>query len=99
MRRHARLVFAFLAAACTGCVVYPRQVSTYDAHCGATAQRLELDAVLLLDCESTGDNEACLIAIVGVGAATTVISSSIVIVGNIVFSLREQDACTAKARA
>jgi hypothetical protein len=90
------LALAFLAAACTGCIVYPKKVSFYDEDCHVTAHQLTLDAELFWgDCRgnTAAEAEACLLIIAGSGVASAVISGSIVVVGNTLYWLEKQDRC------
>ena len=89
--RHFAL--AVLAAACTGCIVYPKQVSVYDRECGVRSHKLTLGAEYLWgDCPA-GSEEGCLAIILGTAAVTTVVSGSIVIVGNTIYWLEKQGRC------
>ena len=90
------LALAVLAAACSGCIVYPRQVSTYDADCRVRSHKLTLEAEFLWgDCHGgTGEEtEVCLLIIAGSGVASAVISGSIVVVGNTLYWLEKQGRC------
>jgi hypothetical protein len=92
------LVLAFLAAACTGCIVYPKEVSVYDRDCGVRSKKLTLEAGLVLsDCHAnTADQaEVCLLVIAGSAVVSTVISGSIVVVGNTIYWLEKQGRCQA----
>src|SRR6185436_17062241 len=94
MRRWCGVAFAFVAtAALSGCIVYPKKVTEYDHDCRITRQHLTLEYEYLWgDCPA-GDEEACLAIIVGTGAVSTVVSGSIVIVGNTLYWLEEQGRC------
>jgi hypothetical protein len=90
------LVLAFLVAACTGCIVYPKKIQVYDPDCRVTSYKLTLDAEFLWgDCNgrTAEEAEACLLIIAGTGAASTAISGSIMVVGNTLYWLEKQGRC------
>ena len=91
-----KVLVCLLCAACTGCIVYPKQVSVYDRDCGVRSHKLTLEAEYLLgDCPNStaAEAEACLAIIVGSAAISTVISGSIVVVGNTIYWLEKQGRC------
>ncbi len=80
----------------SGCVVYPKEVRTYDPKCNIETRRLELrtEGVNVYCSGSSGrDAGACAVALIAVGAATAIVSGSIVVVGNFVYWLEELGTC------
>jgi hypothetical protein len=84
-----------LAASLSACVVVPATVTRYDPECRIIARHMTLHPVQLA---SIGGcvNHGCvaLVAVAGAtAAASTVISGSIAIVGNVVYWLEERGQC------
>jgi hypothetical protein len=95
-----KAISALAALSLQGCVVYPTTVEYFDEKCQIMTRRMELDATAVGSLNKCG-NEACRGEILGevvTVAASTVISGSIVVVGNVVYSLQRDKACK-KARA
>ena len=88
-----------VACGLTGCIAYPKKVAVYDAECRVTRQQLTLEYEYLSGNCPAGDEKACLAIIVGTGAVSTVISGSIVIVGNTLSWLERQGRCEETARS
>lgn len=88
-----------IVALVSGCVFYPREVDYYDAECDITTRRLVLDTVVIEgSCAGTNsydpnNDKACLALIVAVGAASAIVSGSIVVVGNTVSWLEKTGRC------
>lgn len=87
-----------LAAACLllqACVMVPRTNYSYDAECRVVARQMTLEPVQvagIAGCSNSGC--AHLLVLAGAtAAASTVVSGSIVIVGNIVYWLEKQGRC------
>lgn len=81
-----------------GCAVSPRTVQTYDAECQTYQRSATLTARPLqgLDGSCMRQPGLCVPMLVTAGvvtAATTVISGSVVIVGNVVYWLERQAGC------
>jgi len=76
-----------------GCIAVPRQVEYYDADCNIVSRKMVLDspvhAVGIVNCS----NRECLAVILGVTAASMIVSGSIVVVGNTVYWLEKQGRC------
>lgn len=93
-RPHCILPFA-LAAALPACVVVPRTIAMYDAECHIVARYMTLQPVQLASISGCS-NEGCLTLIAAASAtaaASTVISGSIAVVGNVVYWLEKQGQC------
>jgi hypothetical protein len=88
---------AVTAAATFGCA-YPRTVHVYDEACQITARQMVLDVTDLQTIQSCSGNH-CVFQLVGqaaVLAASTVISGSIVVTGNVVYWLEKKRDCRPK---
>ena len=96
---HAAIASALLAWSLAGCVVVPRTVMHYDPGCRIVAKQMTLDAVqvgYIAGCS----NSACLtiLGVAGVtAAASTVISGTIAVIGNVVYWLERQGQCASAA--
>jgi hypothetical protein len=98
-----RAASAFLVAAVAvplaACVVVPRTVLQYDPECRILARQMTLQPVQLASlggCANSGC--AALLGVVGVtAAASTVISGSIAVVGNVVYWLERRGQCARAA--
>ena len=93
---HARAVPVVALAALLGaCVVVPRTTARYDPECHVVARQMTLQPLQLASiagCANSGC--AALAGFVGAtAAASTVISGSIAIVGNVVYWLEKQGNC------
>lgn len=81
-----------------GCVVVPRQTTSYNEDCQIVQKHLKLGVALLtdkppLDCSNEKECAMLLAVYAGVAAGTAVVSGSIVLVGNTVYWLEEQGRC------
>jgi hypothetical protein len=92
----ARRTAAVLAAAVlTGCVVLPVTTTGYDPHCRAATHQVVLQPVqigAIQGCANQGCQALVLAAAVSV-AATTIVSGSIAIVGNVAYWAEERASC------
>ncbi len=98
IKQAAILVLSFAISAC---VVYPEVTQYYDADCQIVARQLELNADQLANADCSGGGAfsgACWAALLGVGAASAIVSGSIVVVGNTVFWLEKKGKCITKSR-
>jgi hypothetical protein len=89
------LAAAALAVALSACVVVPRTVYNYDTECRILAKQMTLQPVQIGYIAGCA-NEACvtLLAVAGVtAAASTVISGTIAVAGNVVYWLERQGNC------
>ena len=79
----------------TGCVATPRQIEYYDAGCEIQSRKLVLEIQPLgnLNCTQSRD---CMGAVLAISASSTIISGSIVVVGNTVYWLEKIGKCAAK---
>jgi hypothetical protein len=95
MRLPLLLILLPLAAGSSGCIVYPKKVDLYDSECELHSHMVELDATLIMDCDGVPGDEAayCAAVVVGVGAATGLVSGSIMVVGNTYYYLDRQRRC------
>ncbi len=90
-----RLAAAAACALLASCVMVPRTVHGWDPECRVTVRRMELQPVQLASIQHC-HNEGCLVLLAAAGAtaaASTVISGSITIVGNVVYWLEERGNC------
>ena len=95
MKLAAPLFAVALAASLSACVMVPRTVVRYDPECHIVARQMTLDAVQIASLGGCS-NHGCvtLLAVAGAtAAASTVISGSIAIVGNVVYWLERQGQC------
>ena len=90
VRARASLLCALLLE---GCIVYPRAVSEpAPASCRLVSRQLRLDAVALeLPCNA--EPFTCLLGLILLGGGSTVVSGSIVLVGNTVHWIERQGRC------
>jgi hypothetical protein len=95
VNRLARLLPLVLAATLSACVVVPATVTRYGPQCRIIARHMTLHPVQLASIGGCS-NDGCLaiVALAGAtAAASTVISGSIAIVGNVVYWLEERGQC------
>jgi hypothetical protein len=95
VNRLARFLPLALAAALSACVVVPATVMRYDPECRIVARHMTLEPVQVASIGGCS-NDGCLalLAVAGAtAAASTVISGSIAIVGNVVYWLEERGQC------
>jgi len=88
---------AVAAAASFGCA-YPRTIHVYDEECQITARQMVLDVADVNTISSCSGNH-CVVQLVGQAAllaASTVISGSIVVTGNVVYWLEKKRDCRPK---
>ncbi|KQU71359.1 hypothetical protein ASE08_00235 [Rhizobacter sp. Root16D2] len=88
---------AVAAAASFGCA-YPRTIHVYDEACQITARQMVLDVADVNVISSCSGNH-CVVQLVGQAAllaASTVISGSIVVTGNVVYWLEKKRDCRPK---
>ena len=93
-RSKALTIAAFLLVA--GCVSTAREVEYYDADCEIKSKKLVMDTQPLgsLGCTQSRD---CLAATLVIGAGSTIIAGSIVVVGNTVYWLERVGKCAARS--
>ena len=86
----------------SGCVVYTKKIEYY-TECEVKAKKLVLETEAMKGACSanSGDPEgkACLGGLIALGAASAIISGSIVVVGNTVYWLEKEGKCLAKPKA
>jgi len=86
------LTASLLAA---GCVSTAREVEYYDADCEIQSRKMVLDVQRLGNLNCTRSRE-CLATTLVIGAGSTLIAGSIVIVGNTVYWLERVGKCAAR---
>lgn len=98
MRAIAKVGIILCAASLCGCVFYPQRVAYYDEDCGVRSHKLRLEAEVIgnLDNCQGEQAKACLVVIAAVASASAVVSGSIVIVGNTIYWLERQGACSTR---
>jgi len=90
------LVPAVLAI--SGCVVVPVTVEGFDPDCRVVTHHMELQPVQVNAIGRCGD-AGCAALVLGVGAASAIISGSIVVVGNIAYWAEHRTNCVAPPAA
>ena len=85
----------FTVASLSACIVVPKTITSYDTGCQIITKRVELQPVQVGAMERCGGKEcgAVLAAYGVVAVASTVVSGSIAVVGNVVFWMEEQGRC------
>ena len=86
---------ALTALLLQGCVMVPRTVEGYDAQCHTQARHMVLDAVQVGSVGSCSNQGCVVVATVAAvsAVASTVVSGSIVVVGNAAYWLQKQGRC------
>jgi hypothetical protein len=101
----SRLVPALAAGLlAAGCVVVPVTRDSYDDECKVATHRMELTTVQLKEVYgcSTQVNllgPFCVLGAVGLATVSTVVSGSVVVVGNVAYWTERRAACVAPALA
>jgi hypothetical protein len=92
--RHTLLFFTLLVSI-SACVVVPKHVTYQDADCHATKHRLELTIadINFFNGGCSGNCGDWLGFMIITGAASSVVSGSIAVIGNTLFWLEELDDC------
>ena len=93
--RVPRALCAALVASLQACVVVPRTTEVYDERCRVASKQMDLEAVQIAAIQGCS-NSGCGVLLAAAGApavASTVISGSIVVVGNVVYWLEKQGRC------
>ena len=95
----SRSTFAILAAGllASGCVILPVTTESYDPDCRFVTHHMALKAVevdRIRNCSSNGCGAVILLGL-GVAAATTIVSGSVVVVGNVVYWAEHRVNCPA----
>jgi hypothetical protein len=93
--RSAHLPALALAMLTSACVVVPRTIARYDPECHVVARQMTLQPLQVASiggCVNSGCG-ALLVAAGATVAASTVISGTIAIVGNVVYWLEKQGNC------
>jgi len=84
----------------SGCVVVPVDRESYDDDCRLATHRMELTTVQIQGvhgCRRDGDylGPLCVLGAVGLATVSTVVSGSVVVVGNMVYWTERKAACIA----
>jgi hypothetical protein len=82
-----------LVASVSACVVYPKAGPDHLSKCGRVSRHLELDKIDGDASRCVQERPSCLGALIVIGAATTIVSGSIVIIGNTIFWMEESAEC------
>jgi hypothetical protein len=86
---------AVLAAlALSGCVIVPVTVDGYDPDCRVVTHHMALQPVQVNAIARCGDG-ACAAIVLGVSAASAIVSGSIVVVGNVGYWAEHRASCVA----
>ena len=78
----------------SGCVVVPVTTDSYDPDCRVVTHHMELQPVQVNAMGRCGDG-ACAAIVLGVTAASAIVSGSIVVVGNIAYWAEHRANCVA----
>jgi len=86
----------------SGCVVVPMNRESYDDDCKVATHHMELTTVQLHDVYGCGSQvhfvgDLCVLGAVGLATVSTVVSGSIVVVGNVAYWTEHAAACAAPA--
>ena len=96
--RASAIAIAIVSCALTSaCVVVPVTTEDYDAECQAVTRHMELKTVQVVainQCNGQGC-QVVVIAALGVTAASAIVSSSIVVIGNMVYWAERRTGCPA----
>ena len=98
LRRGAPAPFFVAGLACllvSGCISTAREVEYYDADCEIQSKKLVMETQPLGNLSCTQSRE-CLATTLVIGAGSTIIAGSIVVVGNTVYWLERVGKCVAK---
>jgi hypothetical protein len=82
-----------------GCVMVPRTVASYDPSCQVVMRKMELQAVQIASIQGCS-NQGCVVLIGAAAvtaAASTAISGSIMVLGNMAYWLEERGQCLARS--
>ena len=87
--------FLFLAAlSLSGCVVVPITVEGFDPDCRVVTHHMELQQTQVSAMARCSDN-GCAALVLGVEAASAIVSGSIVVVGNVAYWAEHRANCVA----
>ena len=88
-------LFAAASLLLAGCVATPREIEYYDTGCEIQSKKLVLETQPLGNLSCTQSRE-CLATTLVIGAGSTIVSGSIVVVGNTVYWLERVGKCVAR---
>jgi len=94
MKTFRSLLCAIVAVLLAGCVVVPVRVADYDPECRVMTHHMELQPVQLQAIGRCGDGY-CAALVLGVSAASAIVSGSIVVAGNIAYWAEHRANCLA----
>ena len=89
-----RVLLALAALPIAGCVVVPVTVEGFDPDCRVVTHHMVLQPVQVNAIGRCGDG-ACAAIVLGVSAASAIVSGSIVVVGNIAYWAEHRANCVA----
>ncbi len=89
-----RPLLALAALSVSGCVMVPVTVEGFDPDCRVVTHHMELQPVQLQAIGRCGDGY-CAALVLGVSAASAIVSGSIVVVGNIAYWAEHRANCIA----
>ncbi len=95
MHSNYQMIIMVIAASVfvSSCVVYPKKVEFYDPECEIIVKKLTLKVEMTQNICSF--EEECLM-ILGISAASAVVSGSIVVIGNTIYWLEKVGKCVVK---
>lgn len=96
MRTLRLLLPAFGSVLLAGCVMVPVRVAGYDPECRVMTHHMELQPMQLQNIGRCGDGY-CAALVLGVSAASVIVSGSIVVVGNVAYWAEHRADCLAAA--
>lgn len=94
MTLHRSLLPVAAALLLAGCVVVPVTVEGFDPACRVVTHHMELQSVQVQALGRCGDNY-CAALVLGVAAATAIVSGSIAVVGNVAYWAEHRASCLA----
>lgn len=89
-----RLLAVLAVPSLCGCVMVPVTVDGYDPDCRVVTHHMELQPVQVNAIGRCGDG-ACAAIVLGVSAASAIVSGSIVVVGNVAYWAEHRANCAA----
>jgi len=92
--RTPRMLLLLAALPICGCVMVPVTVEGFDPDCRVVTHHMELQPVQLNAIGRCGDG-ACAAIVLGVSAASAIVSGSIVVVGNVGYWAEHRASCVA----
>ena len=92
--RPSALSLLFFALSLKSCIVYPKFAPKHEEpNCRLISRSLRLDSALLQGGSCGSDLQTCLLGIILIGGASTLVSGSVVLVGNTLHWLERKGRC------